>query len=34
MNLLPFGELPVHTPRRLMPERMDLGDWKAIALPD
>ena len=31
MNLLPFGELPVHTPRRLMPERIDLGDWNAIA---
>jgi oligoendopeptidase F len=31
MNLLPFGKLPAHTPRRLMPESLDLGDWAAIA---
>jgi oligoendopeptidase F len=31
MNLLPFGELPVHTPRQFVPERADLGDWKQIA---
>src|SRR3954468_4802156 len=31
MNLLPFGELPVHTPRQLVPEQIDLGDWKQIA---
>ena len=31
MNLLPFGELPVHTPRQLVPAEADLGDWKQIA---
>ena len=31
MDLLPFGELPVHTPRRLVPEKVDLGDWAQIA---
>jgi oligoendopeptidase F len=31
MNLLPFEELPVHTPRRLVPERIDLGEWSQIA---
>jgi len=31
MNLLPFGELPVHTPRQLVPKQIDLGDWKQIA---
>jgi oligoendopeptidase F len=31
MNLLPFEELPVHTPRRLLPERIDLGEWNQIA---
>ena len=30
MNLLPFGELPVHTPRQLVPERADLGEWTQI----
>jgi len=31
MNLLPFGELPVHTPRQLVPKQIDLGDWNQIA---
>ena len=31
MNLLPFGELPVHTPRQLVPGQIDLGDWSALA---
>lgn len=31
MNLLPFGNLPVHTPRRLVPGGIDLGDWIVIA---
>lgn len=31
MSLLPFGELPVHTPRRFVPARIDLGDWTQIA---
>ena len=31
MNLLPFGDLPVHTPRKLLPEKIDLGDWNQIA---
>jgi oligoendopeptidase F len=31
MNLLPFGELPAHTPRKLVPGKIDLGDWKQIA---
>ncbi len=31
MNLLPFGNLPVHTPRQLVPAIIDLGDWNAIA---
>src|ERR1051325_8572595 len=31
MNLLPFGELPAHTPRSLVPRETDLGDWKQIA---
>lgn len=31
MSLLPFGELPVHTPRRFVPARIDLGDWSQIA---
>lgn len=31
MNLLPFGELPTHTPRRLLPAKIDLGDWDQIA---
>jgi oligoendopeptidase F len=31
MNLLPFGELPAHTPRRFVPAQIDLGDWNALA---
>ena len=31
MTLLPFGNLPVHTPRQLVPVTIDLGDWNAIA---
>src|SRR5262245_37767802 len=31
MSLLPFGELPVHTPRRFLPLQLDLGDWSQIA---
>lgn len=30
MNLLPFGELPVHTARRFVPAQIDLGDWTQI----
>ncbi len=31
MNLLPFGNLPVHTPRQLVPVEINLGDWNRIA---
>jgi oligoendopeptidase F len=31
MNLLPFGNLPAHTPRQLVPPEIDLGDWSQIA---
>jgi len=31
MTLLPFGNLPVHTPRQLVPASIDLGDWSAMA---
>src|SRR5436190_8646614 len=31
MSLLPFGELRVHSPRRLVPKEIDLGDWSGIA---
>ncbi len=31
MNLLPFGELPVHTPRQFVPQKIDLGNWTEIA---
>lgn len=31
MSLLPFGELPVHTPRRFVPSSIDLGDWSQVA---
>ena len=31
MSLLPFGELAAHTPRRLVPKQIDLGDWNQIA---
>jgi oligoendopeptidase F len=27
MSLLPFGELPVHTPRQFVPNGADLGEW-------
>jgi oligoendopeptidase F len=30
MNLLPFGELPVHRPRSFVPQRTDLGKWSEI----
>src|SRR3954470_7046068 len=31
MNLLPFGELPVHTPRQFVPQKIDLGNWSEVA---
>src|SRR5438034_1964454 len=31
MNLLPFDLLPPHTPRRFVPEEIDLGDWSRMA---
>jgi oligoendopeptidase F len=31
VNLLPFGQLQPHTPRRFVPEKIDLGDWRQIA---
>src|SRR5579872_5333003 len=31
MNLLPFGSLPAHKPRRFVPEQVDLGDWSQVA---
>src|SRR5829696_5142939 len=31
MSLLPFGDLPVHSPRRVVPKEIDLGDWNQIA---
>lgn len=30
MSLLPFGELPAHTPRRFLPLSLDLGNWEAL----
>jgi oligoendopeptidase F len=30
MNLLPFGKLPAHKPRKFVPEKIDLGDWPQI----
>ena len=30
MNLLPFDNLPLHTPRRFVPARIDLGHWGEI----
>src|ERR1051326_9329903 len=30
MDLLPFGNLPPHKPRRFVPEQIDLGDWSQI----
>ena len=31
MSLLPFGDLPVHRPRKLVPPNADLGDWDAVS---
>ncbi len=31
MNLLPFGKLPAHKPRKFVPPSVDLGDWPQIA---
>jgi oligoendopeptidase F len=31
MNLLPFGKLPAHKPRKFVPTTVDLGDWPQIA---
>jgi oligoendopeptidase F len=31
MNLLPFGKLPAHQPRKFVPPAIDLGDWPQIA---
>src|SRR5271157_5401035 len=31
MNLLPFGKLPAHQPRKFVPQNIDLGDWPQIA---
>jgi oligoendopeptidase F len=31
MNLLPFGKLAAHRPRRFVPQNLDLGDWPQIA---
>jgi len=30
MNLLPFGKLPPHKPRKFLPAAIDLGDWAQI----
>jgi oligoendopeptidase F len=31
MNLLPFGKLPAHRPRKFVPPTVDLGEWPQIA---
>src|SRR5271170_4990308 len=31
MNLLPFGKLPAHKPRKFVPQNINLGDWPQIA---
>lgn len=31
MSLLPFGQLPAHSPRRFIPVQIDLGDWSQLA---
>src|SRR2546428_5210732 len=31
MDLLPFGQLPPHAPRRFVPAQIDLGEWLQIA---
>ena len=30
MNLLPFGKLAAHRPRKFVPQSLDLGDWPQI----
>lgn len=30
MKLLPFGDLPVYTARRFVPDQIDLGDWPQV----
>ena len=30
MNLLPFGQLPPHTPRRFVPANANFNDWSQI----
>src|SRR4051812_4693981 len=30
MNLLPFENLPAHSPRRFVPKQIDLGNWLEI----
>jgi oligoendopeptidase F len=31
MTLLPFGELPVHSARQFVPQKIDFGNWNDIA---
>ncbi|MBI3851151.1 MAG: M3 family oligoendopeptidase [Verrucomicrobia bacterium] len=31
MSLLPFGQLPAHSPRRFVPAKVDLGEWSQLA---
>ena len=31
MNLLPFGNLPAHKPRRFVPVKIDFADWSQLA---
>src|SRR5437879_6266387 len=31
MDLVPFDNLQPHRPRRFVPERIDLGNWAALA---
>jgi len=31
MNLLPFDKLPVHSPRKFVPQAIALGDWAQVA---
>ena len=30
MSLLPFGNLPIHTPRRFVPGTIDVGQWELL----
>src|SRR5437016_3860330 len=30
MSLLPFGQLPPYSPRRFVPEKINLGEWSQI----